>query len=76
VVAECGSPAECRAGNSRRRRGGSSPSTAGGCRTVWETRRKGSTDLGPDARSFLGFDPHDEEAREALGRLLRNFMYP
>ena len=32
--------------------------------------------LGLDARRFLGFNPHDEEVRAALGRLPRDFLYP
>ena len=36
----------------------------------------GDATLGLDARRFLGFNPHDEEVREALGRLPRDFHYP
>jgi hypothetical protein len=32
--------------------------------------------LGLDARRFLGFNPHDEEVRVALGRLPRGYIYP
>ncbi len=28
-----------------------------------------------DGRRFLGFNPHDEEVRAALGRLPREYMY-
>ena len=36
----------------------------------------GDATLGLDARRFLGFNPHDEEVRAALGRLPRDFLYP
>ena len=41
-----------------------------------EDPREGDANLGLDARRFLGFNPHDEEVRAALGRLPRDFMYP
>ena len=41
-----------------------------------EDPQEGDADLGLDARRFLGFNPHDEEVRAALGRLPREYMYP
>jgi hypothetical protein len=38
--------------------------------------QEGDANLGLDARRFLGFNPHDEEVRAALGRLPRDFLYP
>ena len=32
--------------------------------------------LGLDAQRFLGFNPHDEEVRAALGRLSRKYLHP
>ncbi len=37
--------------------------------------QEGDAHLVLDARRFLGFSPHDEEVRAALGRLLREYMY-
>jgi hypothetical protein len=41
-----------------------------------EDPQEGDADLGLDARRFLGFNPHDEEVRAALGRLPREYLYP
>jgi hypothetical protein len=38
--------------------------------------QEGDANLGLDARRFLGFNPHDEEVRAALGRLPREYLYP
>src|SRR4028118_850274 len=38
--------------------------------------QEGDADLGLDVRRFLGFNPHDEEVRAALGRLPREYLYP
>ena len=54
-------------------------------RTCSDTRRpldrmgdpqEGDANLGLDARRFLGFNPHDEEVRAALGRVPRGYIYP
>jgi len=41
-----------------------------------EDPQEGDAELGLEARRFLGFNPHDEEVRAALGRLPRDFLYP
>ncbi len=41
-----------------------------------EDPQEGDADLGLDARRFLGFNPHDEEVRAALGQLPREYIYP
>ena len=41
-----------------------------------EDPQEEDANLGLDARRFLGFNPHDEEVRAALGRLPRDFLYP
>ncbi len=38
--------------------------------------QEGDANLGLDGRRFLGFSPHDEEVRVALGRLPREYLYP
>ncbi len=38
--------------------------------------QEGDANLGLDARRFLGFNPHDEEVRAALGRLPKEYTYP
>ena len=41
-----------------------------------EDPQEEDANLGLDARRFLGFNPHDEDVRAALGRLPREHLYP